>query len=279
MWIFKDITDQRSANNCLIARQPHYSYNSEEMKARIPMKLKLMLLLLFFLSGCGMLESTDTSGTTDQIAVEVTQVIDGDTIKIIYEGKEVTVRYLLMDTPETNHPRLGEQPLGKEATETNKRLIESGDVSIEFDVGDRFDDYDRLLAYIYVDGESVQEQMLESGLARVAYIFPPNTRYLADFEQAEQVAKENETGIWQYENYSTDRGFDSEAYRQKPTENANPFTGEQTNGDCDIKGNINRSGNKIYHLPNDSSYEQTNPEQWFCSEQEAKNAGFKGVGQ
>lgn len=242
------------------------------------MKLKLMLVAVLFLSGCGMLESTDTSGTTDQIDVEVTQVIDGDTIKIIYEGEEVTVRYLLIDTPETNHPRLGKQPLGSEATEENKRLIESGDVSIEFDVGDRFDDYDRLLAYIYVDGESVQEQMLASGLARVAYVFPPNTRYLDDFEQVEQVAKDSQTGIWQYENYSTDRGFDSETYGQEPTSTPSTPPKEATT-DCDIKGNINRSGNKIYHLPSDSSYEQTNPEEWFCSEQEAKNAGFKGVGQ
>lgn len=243
------------------------------------MKLKLILLTLFLLSGCGLLESTDTSGTTDQIDVEVTQVIDGDTIKIIYEGEEVTVRYLLVDTPETNHPRLGEQPLGKEATEANKELIESGDVSIEFDVGDRFDDYDRLLAYIYVDGKSVQEQLLASGFARVAYVFPPNTRYLDDFEQAEQIAKEEEAGIWQYENYSTDRGFDANAYGQEPSGNSTPATEGQTNGDCDIKGNINRSGNKIYHLPTDSSYEQTNPEEWFCSEQEALDAGFRGVGQ
>ncbi|MDJ0330632.1 thermonuclease family protein [Planococcus sp. S3-L1] len=242
------------------------------------MKLKLMLVAVLFLSGCGMLESTDTSGTTDQIDVKVTQVIDGDTIKIIYEGEEVTVRYLLIDTPETNHPRLGKQPLGSEATEENRRLIESGDVSIEFDVGDRFDDYDRLLAYIYVDGESVQEQMLASGLARVAYVFPPNTRHLDDFEQVEQVAKDSQTGIWQYENYSTDRGFDSEAYGQEPTSTPSTPPKEATT-DCDIKGNINRSGNKIYHLPSDSSYEQTNPEEWFCSEQEAKNAGFKGVGQ
>lgn len=264
------------ASSGLIARKPNCSYNNEEMKAGIPMKLKLMLLSLFFLAGCSMLESTDTSGTTDHIDVEVTQVIDGDTIKIIYEGEEVTVRYLLMDTPETNHPRLGEQPLGKEATEANKRLIESGDVSIEFDVGDRFDDYDRLLAYIYVDGESVQKQMLESGLARVAYVFPPNTRYLDDFEQAEQIAKEDRAGIWQYENYSTDRGFNSDAYGQ---EDAASSTEEQTSGDCAIKGNINRSGNKIYHLPGDSSYEQTNPEEWFCSEQEAEDAGFRGIGQ
>ncbi len=243
------------------------------------MKLKFMILALLFLSGCGIVESIDTPNTTDQIDVEVTQVIDGDTIKIMYEGDEVTVRYLLIDTPETNHPRLGEQPLGKEATKENKRLIESGDVTIEFDVGDRFDDYNRLLAYIYVNGESVQEQMIGAGLARVAYVFPPNTRYLDQFEQAEQLAKKSEAGIWQYENYSTDRGFNADAYGQESTGNSTPTKFDRQNGDCDIKGNINRSGNKIYHLPNDSSYEQTNPEEWFCSEQEARDAGFKGVGQ
>lgn len=234
-------------------------------------KLTSLLLVLAILSGCGFIESTGTSGSNDQSEVEVTSVIDGDTIKIMYEGKEETVRYLLIDTPETNHPRLGEQPLGKEATAANKRLINSGDVTIEFDVGERFDDYGRMLAYIYVDGQSVQEQLLESGVARVAYVFPPNTRYLDDFEQAEQQAKDAGAGIWEYENYSTSRGFDADAYGETSATNADDS--------CQIKGNINSSGKKIYHMPGESSYEQTNPEQWFCTEKEAQQAGFQSTGQ
>ncbi|MDN3450254.1 thermonuclease family protein [Planococcus sp. APC 3906] len=230
-----------------------------------------LLLLITALSGCGLVDSTDTAGTEDQIDVEVSSVIDGDTIKIMYEGKEETVRYLLVDTPETNHPRLGEQPLGKEATAENKRIINSGDISIEFDVGERFDDYGRLLAYIYVDGESVQEQLLESGMARVAYVYPPNTRHLDAFEQVEQKAKDAGTGIWEYENYSTSRGFNSNAY--------GGTTPPAATNDCRIKGNINRSGKKIYHMPGEGSYEQTNPEEWFCTEQEAQQAGFQSTGQ
>lgn len=237
------------------------------------MKFKLTLIFLLFLSGCGIADSTDTSGTTDRIDVEVVSVIDGDTIKIIYEGKEETVRYLLIDTPETNHPSLGQQPLGKEATAENNQIIESGDVSIEFDVGDRFDDYDRLLAYIYVDGESVQEQLLESGLARVAYVFPPNTRYLDEFEKAEQLAENEKLGIWEFDNYSTGRGFDSDAYGTSGNSE------KDNKNQCDIKGNINRNNDKIYHMPGSHSYEQTNPEEWFCTEQEAQNAGFKNAGQ
>lgn len=234
----------------------------------------LLLISLLLLSGCNLLGATDTGSSTDRTAVEVTEVIDGDTVKIIYDGKETTVRYLLVDTPETNHPRFGEQPLGPEATERNRELIEQAQqVEIEFDVGDRFDDYDRLLAYFYADGESVQEQLLEEGFARVAYVFPPNTRYVDEFRAAESEAKDAEIGIWEYENYSTDRGFNEDAYQQTETD------APDIDGDCRIKGNINRSGNKIYHLPGSPPYEETNPEQWFCTEQQAKDAGFRSSGQ
>lgn len=234
------------------------------------MKKLTAFLFILLLAGCGLSDFIDTGGSNSQIPIEVLSVIDGDTIRIMYDGEETTVRYLLIDTPETNHPRLGEQPLGKEATAENRRLIESGDVTIEFDVGDRLDDYGRLLAYLYVDGESVQQQLLETGHARVAYVFPPNTRCLDDFEDAEQLAKEQKMGIWEYENYATDRGFDSNAV----TEREKPDSGE-----CAIKGNINSKGAKIYHMPGSSSYEQTNPEEWFCSEQEARDNGFRSAGQ
>jgi micrococcal nuclease len=245
------------------------------MEAGINMlKIIGLAAALLLLPGCTLFGSTDTNGATDRIDVDVTSVIDGDTIKIMYEGKEETVRYLLIDTPETNHPKLGKQPLGSEATAENKRIIESGDVSIEFDVGERFDDYGRLLAYIYVDGESVQEQLLESGLARVAYVYPPNTRYADEFEDVEQTAKKAGIGIWEFENYSTGRGFNADAYGK---ENGQAQSGSD-DAACRIKGNINRSGDKIYHMPGESSYAQTSPEEWFCSEQEAEDAGFRSTG-
>lgn len=42
-----------------------------------------------------------------------------------------------------------------------------------------------------------------------------------------------------------------------------------------IKGNINNNGDKIYHLPGQVNYEQTKAEQWFKTEREAKEAGFR----
>lgn len=235
-----------------------------------------IVLLVGFLYGCD--ENTNgviqTSGDTQQIPVEVVEVTDGDTIKVKYNGNIEKIRYLLVDTPETNHHKLGKQPFGEEAKERNKEILNSGDVTIEFDVGNRIDDYGRMLAYIYVNGESVQQTLLREGLARVAYIFPPNTRYLDEFEKASEIAKENSDGIWETKNYVTNRGFNADAMLKNNTKEET-----QTSTKCTIKGNINRQGKKIYHIPSGKYYEQTNPEEWFCTEQEAIQAGFKKSGE
>ncbi|MCL1900730.1 MAG: DUF1524 domain-containing protein [Promicromonosporaceae bacterium] len=50
--------------------------------------------------------------------------------------------------------------------------------------------------------------------------------------------------------------------------------------DCDIKGNISRKGEKIYHVPGQQDYnktviDQSAGERWFCSEDEAVAAGWR----
>ncbi|MGN7387308.1 thermonuclease family protein [Sporosarcina sp. SAFN-015] len=160
-------------------------------------------------------KKTETSGTTAQVPVKLVKTIDGDTIKVLYNGQEINVRYLLIDTPETNHPRLGKQPFGEEAKERNRQLVNSGALTLEFDIGERIDKYDRLLAYVYVDGKSVQKTLLAEGLARVAYVYPPNTRHLTPFEEAQKAAKKKGLGIWSIEDYATDSGFDSDVVPAK----------------------------------------------------------------
>ncbi|MFE4243176.1 sunset domain-containing protein [Peribacillus butanolivorans] len=42
-----------------------------------------------------------------------------------------------------------------------------------------------------------------------------------------------------------------------------------------IKGNTSSSGEKIYHVPGGQFYDKTNAEQTFCTEGEAKSAGYR----
>ncbi|WP_442637843.1 thermonuclease family protein [Rossellomorea marisflavi] len=149
-------------------------------------------------------KATKTQGTTELVPVEFIRIVDGDTIKVKYQGEEKSVRYLLIDTPETSHPRLGKQPYGEEAKAFNASLVENGQVSLEFDVGGRMDRYGRLLAYIYVDGELVQEKLVREGLARVGYVYPPSTRHLDRLEKAQELAKKEKKNIW------SDNGFVNE---------------------------------------------------------------------
>jgi hypothetical protein len=49
---------------------------------------------------------------------------------------------------------------------------------------------------------------------------------------------------------------------------------------CNIKGNISVNGERIYHLPGQTYYSETQinsrrGERWFCSEQEAGAAGWR----
>jgi len=52
------------------------------------------------------------------------------------------------------------------------------------------------------------------------------------------------------------------------------------NGECNIKGNVSTQGERIYHMPGDEYYDETrisasHGEQWFCSEQDARDAGWR----
>jgi len=59
-----------------------------------------------------------------------------------------------------------------------------------------------------------------------------------------------------------------------------PATTTATSRKCDLKGNISRNGDKIYHEPGDRDYDKTEidesgGERWFCSTAGALAAGWR----
>lgn len=156
--------------------------------------------------------------------MELSSTVDGDTAKFIYNGKEGSFRFLLIDTPETKHPRIGKQPFGQEASDRTKSLLMNANkIEVEFDVGEKQDKYQRYLAYIYVDGEMVNEILVREGLAKVAYVYPPNTRYLDRLESAQAIAKEQKLGIWSLDS-AFEEANNTEANTNSNTSNNNTTT-------------------------------------------------------
>ncbi len=130
------------------------------------------------------------------VKVTVKEVVDGDTIKVVYKGKQETVRMILIDTPETKHPNKCVQLYGPEASAYTKKYLldQSKTISIELDKDTR-DPYDRLLAYVYVNDTMFNELLVQNGLARIT-VFEPNTKYLEKLQAVETKAKAAKKGIW-----------------------------------------------------------------------------------
>ncbi|KGX89833.1 hypothetical protein N781_08940 [Pontibacillus halophilus JSM 076056 = DSM 19796] len=132
----------------------------------------------------------------------VTDVVDGDTMDVTFKesGETDTVRLLLIDTPETKHPDLPTQEWGPEASAFAEEHLAGEEVHLYYDE-DKRDTYDRLLVYLHVDGEDFNKQLLEEGLARVAYVWEPNTSRLDEYYSAEEKAKKEDLNIWSVEGY------------------------------------------------------------------------------
>lgn len=143
-----------------------------------------------------------------QVPVNLVETIDGDTIKVRVMGKMETVRYLLIDTPESKKPGMCVQPYAKEAFLRNNKLVKNGSLTLELEQGNTRDGYGRLLAYVFVDGKSIQETMLQEGLARVGYIMNPPYKYLKLYKEDENLARRSQINIWSRSGFVTNRGFD-----------------------------------------------------------------------
>ena len=125
----------------------------------------------------------------------VIKVVDGDTLRINYNGQDTTVRLIGIDTPESVNPdETKNTPEGKIASDYTKSIVGS-EVYLEFDI-EANDKYGRLLAYVYLpDGTFLNEKIIRDGYAYTMNI-APNVKYQNLFLDAFNEARENERGLW-----------------------------------------------------------------------------------
>lgn len=127
--------------------------------------------------------------------LSVKRVVDGDTVVLEKNGYEYKVRLIGVDTPESVHLDKNKNTKeGKIASDFTKERLTGKKVDIEFDVKPQ-DKYGRYLVYLYVDGISYNEVLLEEGMARVMMI-SPNVKNKELYAQIEKRAKDKKIGIW-----------------------------------------------------------------------------------
>ena len=125
----------------------------------------------------------------------VTRVVDGDTAHVSLRGRDVTIRFIGVDTPETVAPGQPIECYGPEASHFTTQQLTGRTVRLQFDV-ERIDPYGRTLAYIWMpDGSLFNQTLVRRGFATVA-TYPPDTRYVDRFERAQRAAKAANIGLW-----------------------------------------------------------------------------------
>jgi endonuclease YncB( thermonuclease family) len=143
----------------------------------------------------------------------------------------------------------------------------------------------RAVARCEVDGEDIQKWMVQNGWA-LAYV-----RVSHDYEADEAAAREAKAGMWQGAfiapwDWRIRNKKTTILGAAKPPANANAVLLASASGsvapspDCTIKGNVNTSGECIYHTPTSRWYAQikmniSKGTRWFCSVEEAEAAGCR----
>jgi len=198
--------------------------------------------------------------------VMVERVIDGDTFDIT--GGE-RVRLIGVDSPEQGRCYY------RESKEELKKLIEGKFVRLEKDIQDK-GIYGRILRYAILEIEGEDNILINDWLVREGLAFdisdPPNHKYRDLLRGAGEVAKRGNVGLWKECEYL--KSYDPQKKFSEPSD-----------PNCTIKGNLSEKGyGKIYSVKGCPNYgnikiDLSIGEMYFCTEQEAIDAGFKKSGE
>jgi micrococcal nuclease len=146
----------------------------------------------------GVVKKSKNTNNLNLEQATVTQVTDGDTIKLS-DGR--TVRYLNIDTPETKKPNTAVKCFGVQASEANKKLVENKQIWLKADKED-VDRYDRSLRFVFLNKEdsgdiekSVNAVLVKNGLAK-SVSYKPNVTYKTTFDKLTQEAQAQKIGLW-----------------------------------------------------------------------------------
>ena len=195
--------------------------------------------------------------------IGVASVIDGDTIDI--HGQRIRLHGI--DAPESgqfcekdgNRYRCGQKSALALSDKIGRAIVRCE----QYDI----DRYKRMIAVCRLGKIDLNAWMVRQGWA-IDY-----RRYSLDYIDDEKAARARKAGIWAGPFVEPSKWRRGKRLTVEAVKNT-------TTGSCKIKGNINREKVQIYHVPGAKHYSRTriNPsrgERWFCSEDEARKAGWR----
>lgn len=200
------------------------------------------------------------------------QVVDGDTLRI----GDTKIRLFGIDAPETSQRcmRGGESwACGEASTNQLQSLIGHAPVTCTIR---GLDEYGRSVAVCWAAGNELNRTMVAYGWA-VAF-----RQYSSDYISDKSRAKGARAGIWGSQ-FKLPQDFRQAAMSvrgevpavTRGSRSTRPAAAPAVMGRCAIKGNRNRKGQWIYHLPGMPYYDATRAEEIFCTEVQAQAAGYR----
>ncbi len=195
------------------------------------------------------------------------RVIDADTLEIAGQR----IRLGGIDAPEMSEYCVDTQGkrwrCGVWATEAARDMIGQRVLRC-VDLGQR--SYDRIVGRCYLDGRDLGVKLIEAGAARPCLRFARGQGRERDYIAAERVGLAAGAGIYGGP-LNPVAGF-CKVDRPRQVAQIVP------SGDCVIKGNVSANG-RIYHMPGQRDYDRVTMRgaetRWFCSEAEARAAGWR----
>jgi endonuclease YncB( thermonuclease family) len=210
------------------------------------------------------------------------RIVDGDTVEI----GQTKIRLVGIDAPETDQICLSANGENWACGVTARdELIRHSNGQLWECTMTGTDQYGRSLANCLIEGEDVSKWMVRSGRA-LSFV-----RYSHAYDADEVAAKEERTGLWagsftapwdwRHRNKTTMiLGAASVPVNAQTILLSAVSASKAPSPECVIKGNVNRKGERIYHLAGQLNYANINMtkglgERWFCTEVEAKAAGWR----
>ena len=210
------------------------------------------------------------------------RVVDGDTLTI----GTTKIRLEGIDAPETDQICLNVDGVrwtcGIDARDQLTNHIKGREITC---TANGVDAYKRTLGTCSLDGEDLNAWMVREGWA-MAFV-----KYSSVYRDAENDARVRKRGLWQgafiapwdwrHRNNMTDiLGALSVPIKAQSMLMPRSASEGAPSPECTIKGNVNRTGNRIYHMPNQQFYSRIRMDagggpRWFCTIDEAEAAGWR----